>query len=240
MSIFDIFKKAKSPLSADIGLEDAAPLESQIENQKSYQEMLIDSVKRFRKEFHEISKKASQENEATISDARKKIEAAETLISQTGLDKALLALLKEMWHWPSWSQRDDFDDYKYLDVNLISAVEEQTEKESIKRITFEYSGDEYLFDFFEDNSHFDGTKWGRIVVSIGETKLISLRVYHDLDSHREYDEWSKLNVDGLLLGEWITHIIEMEENAKLSRENSYEKLERDRVIEQAKGLPEVE
>lgn len=238
MSIFDIFRKTTAPVTQDIPLDNSTRLKSESLNPKSSNDMLIDSVKRFREEFREISKKASQENNAKTSDARKRIEAADKLVSETGLDKALLTLLKEMWHWPSWSKREDFGEYKFLDVDLINA--EEDEKENIKRIKFKYSGDEYLFEFVEDKSSFDGTKWGRIILTIGDKQLISLRVYHDFDRHEEYDDWSKLSVDGLQPGEWITHIIEMELNTKLSREKHYAKLERDRIIEQAKGLPDAD
>lgn len=240
MSIFDIFSKTKPPVIQDAPLDNNTQSESESTNRKSSNDMLIDSVKRFRDEFREISKKASEENDATTSDAKKKIEAADRLVSETGLDNALLTLLKEMWHWPSWSQREDFSEYKYLDVNLINAEEDKTEKEDLKRIKFEYSGNEYLFEFIEDRSYFDGTKWGRIILTIGDHQLISLRVYHDLDRHGEYDDWSKLSVDGLQPGEWITHIIEMELKTKQSREDYYAKLERDRIIEQAKGLPDTD
>lgn len=240
MNIFDIFRKKTVPVTQDIPLDNSTQLENESLNSKSSNDMLIDSVKRFRDEFREISIKASQENDIKTSDARKKIEAADKLVSETGLDKALLTLLKEMWHWPSWSKREDFGEYKFVDVDLIDAEEDENEKENIKRLKFEYSGDEHLFEFVEDKSSFDGTKWGRIILTIGDKQLISLRVYHDFERHEEYDDWSKLSVDGLQPGEWITHIIEMELNTKLSREKYYAKLERDRLIKQAKGLPDAD
>lgn len=240
MSIFKIFRRTQPKESVEERAEGGGePQQDTIENKSSH-DLLVESVRKFRSDFRSVEEKLKKEQEEAVAGAKEKIAAAEKLVSETGLDHALVKLLEEMWHWPSWSKRDDFEKHKHLDATEVSGETEETEKEEIKRIRFKYAGTAYLFEFIEDKGYFEGTKWGRINLYSNDERLVSLRVYHDLDRHSEYDQWSKLSVDGLSPGSWIVHVVEMESKIGLSRDQWMADMERERLLEQAKGLPDAE
>lgn len=104
----------------------------------SSDEMLIESIKKFRDEMKNVSVKIAYEHEQSRIEAKKRIEQSENFVRETGINRSLLLMLKEMWHWPSWCKRDDFAKHKNIDVSEVSGEEIKGEKKDTKRIYFAY------------------------------------------------------------------------------------------------------
>ena len=201
-------------------------------------EILIESVNEFRNRMRHVAAKAKSEHTTLLSDAQKRIQYSESFVKKTGIHQSLLVLLKELWHWPSWSKRDDFENHKNFDAENVQGEEIENDKVTIKRVDFSYGGENYRFEFEEDKSYFEGSKWGTVRIFQNDKLVISARVYHNLERHNEYYEWDYLNVDNLEVGgSWVGHIVEIEEKIKMAREKFFMDLEAKRVLEQAKHLP---
>lgn len=113
MSIFKLFGRTRPDESVAQSAEDGGAPQQVPKENKSSHDLLIESVRKFRNDYRAVEEELKKEQESAVADAKEKIAAAEKLISETGLDHALLKLLEEMWHWPSWSKRDDFEKHKY-------------------------------------------------------------------------------------------------------------------------------
>jgi hypothetical protein len=74
---------------------------------------MIQTVQAFRVAMRDASCRAKAEEDAGLTDARRKIEKAQRLVKETGLGEATCVLLKTVWHYPSWSKRPDFSNHDF-------------------------------------------------------------------------------------------------------------------------------
>jgi len=206
----------------------------------SSNQMLIQSIKKFRDEMRNVAARAETEHEQSIAGARERIEYAENFVQETGIDRSLLLMLEEMWHWPSWSKRDDFSVHRNIEVSEVSGEEIKGVRIDTKRICFTYGGEEYRFEFDEDKSHFDQFLFGAIRLFLNDKIVVSMKVSHNLDKDNEYYDWDYMSVDSLNTGLWVGQVVEIEEQMRIAKEQFSKDIEANQMIDQAKNLPEAE
>lgn len=225
----------KTRKKTSMSIEDTAKVPTQL----SVNEMLIQSIKMFRDEIRSVTAKAETEHEQSISDAKERIEHAEHFVKETGLNYALLLMLKEMWHWPSHSKSDDWAEYININLSEVSGEEFKGKDKDSKRVNFIYSGQKYRFEFDKDNGDFEGSIFGAIRLYHNDELVVSIEVVHD-DIDKEYDDWDYMTVDGLKIGSWVGHIVEIEEKLRLEKKKYLMNLNAELILKQAKNLPEKE
>src|SRR5690606_25865403 len=149
-------------------------------------------------------------------DAR--IRAAWEFVTKAGLHHAMTRILREVWHWPSWIRRQDARSYVYdkeLGVEGLQAHEIESKNSATKRISFNFGGESYTFEFEEKKRYFEGSKFGSIRFFYRGELVLSLQVTHNLDKDREYWMWSASKVDALSPGEWAKAALEMEHRIRV-------------------------
>ena len=107
----------------------SAPSESELKDaapRLSADELLLQSVVNFRERMRSVEARVREEHLVAISDDQKRIEYSNEFIRNSGLDSALLSLLKEMWHWPAWSKRPDFEGHRRVELAELTADEVQS------------------------------------------------------------------------------------------------------------------
>ena len=239
MGFFSFFKsKAVTPVEPESGKPGTDLHEPASETAG---ELMIRAINRRRQELRADEQKEGAENAKLLASATEKVQAAERLVAESGIDRALLRLLEEFWHWPTWSKRDDFGNHCNLRLENLDAVSIKTETEEGIRIAFDYRQVPLTFQFVESKSYSpDYTKYGTISLLERAAPVISISVYHDLEKHREYYQWSKLSTDQLAPGEWMLRIVEMEAEIESSKKARFEELRRERILKQAANLPDAQ
>lgn len=114
----------------------SAPSESELKDaapKLSADELLLQSVVNFRERTRSVEARVREEHLVAISDDQKRIEYSNQFIRSSGLDSALLSLLKEMWHWPAWSKRPDFEGHRRVELAELTADEVQSTDRALQR-----------------------------------------------------------------------------------------------------------
>ena len=241
--ISDLFKKSRrqaSSVGENVVDKSVGKPNSESPIKSSSDEMLIQSIKNFRDEMRNVAAKVVTEHEQSLVEAKKRIEYAEKFVKETGINRSLLLMLEEMWHWPSWCKREDFAKHKNVDVSEVSGEEIKSDKKDTKRIYFSYGGEYYRFEFDEEKGYFDQFKFGAIRLYQNDKLVLSMKVSHNLDEDNEYYDWNYMNVDGLETGSWVGHVVEIEEKIRIAKGKFLKDLEANRILDQAKNLPKGE
>jgi hypothetical protein len=206
----------------------------------SADELLLQSVEDFRERMRAVESRGREEHIEAISDAQKKIKYADQFVRRAGLDSALLGLMKEMWHWPAWIRRRDFKDHCRVELAELSADEIQpNDRVTTKRIGFRVGDHSYRFEFDEDRSWFDESKWGEIRLYCTGDLVVSTKIVHWLDVDQECDDWNYHSATALKPGPWIGPIIELEHEFRRAKQKWFDDIEAKRLKEQAQGLPDA-
>ena len=113
------FKRHQEPSQTISAAPESNPQD--IAPQLSADELLLQSIEIFRERMRSVETRVREERHAAISDVQEKIEYSNQFIRRAGLDSALLNLLKEMWHWPAWIKRPDFEDHRRVELAELAA-----------------------------------------------------------------------------------------------------------------------
>lgn len=206
----------------------------------SADELLLQSIESFRERMRSVESRVREEHLEAISDAQERIKYSDQFIRRAGLDSALLNLLKEMWHWPAWIKRPDFENHRRVELADLSAEEVQsTDRVTTKKVCFSDGANRFRFEFDEDRSFFDDYKWGEIRLFSADVLVISIKVYHRLSIDAEYDDWNYHAPSVLKTGPWIGPVIELEHKFRLAKHKWFQDFEAKRLREQAQELPKA-
>ncbi|HEX9465538.1 MAG TPA: hypothetical protein VGB82_23295 [Alphaproteobacteria bacterium] len=218
-----------------------APAESQTQTApaelqtQTAEEMLVENVRRFREAMRLARTQMISEEEAALASAKEKIARATKFARDTGVDGALCAILKGLWHYPSWAKRDDAQNHVWTDLTDISGGDERKGSDELKTINFAYNGQRYTL-LFEHGYYYDHSAHGRITFKAGDETVFSMSVLPTSDS-ADYDQWRPWEIDLLKIGPWIGPVVEIEEKLKARLEKWFRDLQADRLRKQAEGLP---
>ena len=204
----------------------------------SADELLLESIQTFREHMRSVEIRVREEHQVAISDDQKKIEYSNQFIRRAGLDSALLRLLKEMWHWPAWIKRSDFDDHRRVELAELSAEEvESTDRVTTKKISFTVTDNRIRFEFEYRSFSFDDYNWGEIRLFSADELVLSIKVYRRLAVDARADDWNYHTPTVLKIGPWVGTVIELEHKFRLANQKWFQDIEAKRLREQAQELP---
>ena len=236
MKLFNIFKEIRS--SADEGIK-KVPQETMIEEESrpatqetSAEEDLIGSIKQFRAEQLLIREKFSSRSDEETSVSIKKIKNAEEFIRESGLDESFLNVLKHIWHWASWSRRDDFGQWAaFVPTNIIG------QKGSVSgwNLSFDFADHRFKFSFQMLNSYDYESRFAGVSLDFDGLRVLEISCSSNVS--RDYHDWDYSSVKGLVIGDWIQSIVEMDELIKLYELKWRRELSDSNLREQAENMP---
>jgi hypothetical protein len=236
MKLFNIFKEIRRSTK-----EGAKPVPQQtiIEEESrpatqetSAEEDLIGSIKQFRTEQHLIREKFSSRNDVETSVFIKKIKNAEEFILESGLDESFLNVLKHIWHWASWSQRDDFKQWAaFVPANIIG------QKGSVSgwNLSFDFADHRFKFSFQQHDSYDYEYRFAGVSLDFDGLRVLEMGCSAYVN--RDYSDWEYSSVKGLVIGDWVQSIVEMDELIKLYSLKWRKELDDSNLREQAENLP---
>lgn len=114
------------------------------------EEQLIQAVKRLRQAQAEAVKAEDQQLAAVMADDKSKLVRAKAFVAETGIDDSLCRILREVWHYPSWTNRPDGEQHNHLGVTEVSGDNETTDRRKTKTVRFIADGCRYVVRLEED------------------------------------------------------------------------------------------
>ena len=115
-------------------------------------ERLAAALAAYERDFAERIKDSANVDAET---ARAIVREANTIVRESGLGTALApTLIEHVKHWPTWSKRDDFQDWVGFPATSIYATAEKRDKEEVLGALFIYKNERYGIRFGDE-----GTTW---------------------------------------------------------------------------------
>ncbi len=152
---------------------------------------------------------AETSRDAEVAEAQALIEQAEALLGDSGVIDATLSALSEVWHWPSWSKRDDWQapvpatDLRGRDGGGVEWTWEAT--------AFGIRLEERSIAGYED-------AYGVVTLWANGAEVLVLDVKRS--PRDEYDRWTYVGVCGLVPGDWMAGIVDFAGAADVANELS--------------------
>jgi hypothetical protein len=131
------------------------------------------------------------------------LQKARQLIHKSGVGTAVCDILKIMWHWPSWSQREDWQPPVPVDdLNGGKKPSHDNEGREGKWIRWTWKGERYQLELVERSNYTgeDNTS-GDLRFWVNGDLMMCLDVYQRMED--EYDTWNVLGVSELHPGSWM-------------------------------------
>jgi hypothetical protein len=196
---------------------------------------LVAALDAYRRDFEKRTRPAENKD---VKAAAALIQEAEEIVRRTKLGAALApTMIEEIYHWPSWSQRDDFLKWVHFPAEQIIASEKKDGKDAIKGILFTYQGQRYGVRFIDHGAFSlpDGefAQHGTVDFVVNGETVLGLKISQDQE---EFSHWTWFNLYAFRPGPWTKHLVEIaaliEEGKRRSLSEYYEK----DLLERAKNI----
>lgn len=159
--------------------------------------------------WDEERRRAESSHIAEMKPIQSKLEKAKTLVETSGIDGSACAILRIMWHWPSWSQRPDW--VMPINVELLSGGDLAPEGHSVRSGKWlEWSWGQQVFRLemtISPNYVGGDTNLGKLTLSVGSELVLQLDVSQRLES--EYYDWTVFGVSAFKAGSWMAQLNEL-------------------------------
>lgn len=173
---------------------------------ESEEERLATQAAEVKTHWDEERRKVENSHYAEMKPIRRKLEKAKALVENSGVGNSACAILRIMWHWPSWSQRPDWK--MPFSLEKLSGGEPTDEVQSTRRGKWlEWSWAQHLFRLeltITPNYVGAGTNIGHLKLSVDGEMTIELDVSQDFNS--EYDDWKVYGVSAFKAGPWMAQL----------------------------------
>ena len=227
MSLFDLFKKKTVVPKYDVQPEP-------VEVETSVEDDLLNSIKQFRENQETVREKFLEKSDENLASVHQKIERAEDFISKSGINESIPNIIKHIWHWASWSEKESFEEYAAFKVKNIVGEKKGTNEWVLN---FDYGITRFQFEFKEQKSCYeDESQYSDISLSVNDEKVLEVSCSSNLD--RSYDSWDYLSVKSLVIGDWVSSVVEMDELIRLYELKSTREFGALMLTEQAENLPD--
>lgn len=200
---------------------------------------LASALAEYQKDFE---KKLHEQPNPDAAEAKKRIQRAEELVRQSGLGKALEALLAHTKHWPAWSKREDFEKWVGFPVGKVLA-EKQSDEGKYKVTTttvicFVYDGEQYALRFKDDGTTIlpDGEAFHSGTVEFIANRETVLGLDISEDSSEFVSEWRYFGVNALKIGPWSKALLEIGAYIRSHDAKSRTKLDDEFTINKARNI----
>jgi hypothetical protein len=161
-----------------------------------------------------FSDSLQQSPNAEVEEAKRLVARARRVVAEGGLGPALApTLLEHVKYWPSWSIRDDFQQYVKFPAEDISGSQESDPANRTKtsRIYFTYRGNAYGVVFVDEGmpqwTNDDHNAYGKVQLIYQGHVVLGLDISQDLS--KEHYTWRWQNVFAFIPGTWMKELIEM-------------------------------
>jgi len=202
-------------------------------------ESLIASIADFRESMHNATQKMLDETEEALESDKIKIEKARQLAEQTGVHRAICTMLRELWHVPPSPEGETPEPYHGGDTPLrdVYCVENKAD-DVTKLYYFTFNGTPYSVSFRYDAAHQRNFKpeAGRVVLQAGGKVLCSMSIRQT--DGLSASVWVPHEIERLVIGAWVRHVVEIEEMIKAQRERFWVRFNSEFIHQQADGLPD--
>jgi hypothetical protein len=183
--------------------EAAAPLPLQEEDRLALEAANVKS------HWDDERRRVENDHFAKMKPIRSKLEKAKKLVETSGVGGSACAILRIMWHWPSWSQRSDW--VMPIEIELLSGDDLAREGHSARSGKWlEWSWAQHVFrlELTVSSDYVGGdTNLGNLTLSVDGELALLLDVSHRLKS--EYYDWGFFGVSAFKAGPWMTQLNEL-------------------------------
>ena len=153
-----------------------------------------------------------------LLDVEARLRAAKDWVSASGVDTALLAMLREMRQWPAVPAAAKEAACRQLGLDDVEARQPDTTRGVDVR--FALRGTRYRFLFEESWSRWeDRNSWGTIHFEVGGTRVVTLVVMREPDERGGYADFRLVAVERLTPGAWAAAALEVESRIRLADQN---------------------
>jgi len=194
------------------------------EHNKINKDMFLENVQKYAENSQNEVKALREKHKAELNQKYSEDLKLKNMLSEfakkQGLDRALIAIWKEIEHYPSWSKQDDFNKYSLLDLKNIKNSENESNRDRVKSILFEWQGEEYevkckemsLFCSEEKHAYFTLIEQGevrfKISTSMDDDEYGSSYRCFAVDAFKRKGNWYKFILDA-----WKTILIKKDEHS---------------------------
>jgi hypothetical protein len=172
---------------------------------------ITDAILAYQRSFSESLKQALNSD---TEEAKRNVARAHRIVGDSGLGPALApTLLEEIKYWPSWCQREDFQQHVKFPASDISGSTETDPNNETKtsRIHFSYAGNPYRLIFVDQGmsrwASDDPCARGKVELIYRGHSVLGLDISQDLS--KEHYQWRWNAVFAFLTGSWMKDLIEM-------------------------------
>jgi hypothetical protein len=187
----------------------AKPRAHELSEEDFYAQQASETAERWRQKQNEIER----QHHVAMRPVQEKLERAKKLVKESGVDKACASLLEIMWHWPSWSKRDDWK----VDVG-ISDIFGSDNNTDDKEICWSEDGAHYKLHLKTSRYSHDSSRYGDILLFVNEILVLELDVSQELED--EYSRWRPFGVSAFRAGPWMVQINDLEGRLRASQQES--------------------
>lgn len=203
------------------------------------EQAMLDEIKRFRGAVQSEAARMRTEEQEALADAKRKIAKATDFVRTADLDSALCDLLREVYHWASWSKRDDWatlSNRNLQNVECVGGGDRQGESASRKTIELEADGQRYTLTLDTSPSYGGGDPLAELSLAVDDETMFVVGVSQNINA--DYHQWRPFQVSVLKHGDWIARLVEWQENIRVNRDLKYRQSRNDALRKQADGLPD--
>lgn len=140
---------------------------------------------------------------------REKLEKAKQLIEKSGVGDAACDVLRIMWHWPSWSKRDDWKMPVALDgLDGGKVARNEFGGREGTWLGWNWDGEAYRLELTVSPNYTSADfDTGDLKLSVGDEPVMHLDVSQRLGD--EYDKWRVFGVSAFKAGPWMAKLNEL-------------------------------
>lgn len=235
------FKKREPDVSSTFAEEDVV-MSSELKPEISLQdraEMVAEALRSFEEQAH---KEGIVTPDQELVAAREMVDAAKTIILDGRLSYALLRqLLSEVSHWPSWSQRDDFETWKNFSCDLVKAdretVDLQYRNGELTTVSFTFSGRDYRVTHLDRGwSSAPDTNHKRSDVSFYAGDILVMELSATSEATDDYWKFEGVKALRISDGIWMTDLLKIASEIEKTYQDRLKKYFDDELRETAKNI----
>jgi hypothetical protein len=237
MSLLRWFRQLTEP-SADRSPWPQPPERDAID--PSSDDVLRETLARYRQQLDEIEKLRSQEHKERLRDADLAALQAMEWLRETGVDRALLEVLHEVKHWPSWLKSESYHGHEYLALEDLTA--EKTElapSEVAVEISFVFNDHRWRFRYARMRSSGPPSDfaYAKAQVWCDEEHVLAVSMTRPIHDDDIWWVWKVNGVDALAPGTWAASILELASEISLHHQQQRHEFEARWKLERAAHLP---
>ncbi len=195
---------------------------------KTAEELLIDHVKEFRRSMSTVSVRLAEEVKEALCDADAKIERAKKFVHETGIDIAICRLVDEF----EFPLRDRFAEAGLTGMR----TEGSSYGEGTRLVSFGFAERSYSLRLLTKRGHEDPSRYGSLLFVEDGAEVFALDVAERVDDVFDHLGWDPVKVTLLVIGDWVSRMVELDERFKLARTQQQQAQFTEAVHKQAEGL----